>query len=707
MNRPVNRLVHEKSPYLLQHAHNPVEWYPWGIEAFTRAQSEDKPIFLSIGYSTCHWCHVMERESFEDPDIARLLNETFVAIKVDREERPDIDRTYMRVCQLMTGSGGWPLTIVMTPNQKPFFAATYIPRDTRFGRIGMSELIPYIREIWETRRASVMKSTQEILSRLLPKINSPDASSKELTAETLTNVYCALLDSFDDDYGGFSHAPKFPSPHQLAFLLRYWRRTGQANALHMVKTTLDAMRRGGIYDHIGYGFHRYSTDRFWRVPHFEKMLYDQALLTLVYIEAYQATGNDDYKATAHETLTYVLRDMTAPQGGFYSAEDADVDGEEGKFYLWTTQQLHAHLSSEEYRFVAKLFNIQKQGNFTDEAGSNQGANILYKVMSLRNHARARYEDQYLIIDKMTARWQQVRAKLYAARETRVHPCKDDKILTDWNGLMIAALASAGRVFNEPQYLEAAQNAVNFITTTMQASPHTLFHRYRDGDAAIPGFLDDYAFLIWGLLELYETTFTSQYLEYARVLMDTLLQDFWDPEKGGFFFTPVQDDPILIRNKEGYDGAYPSGNSVAMLALLHLARLTGDMTYETHATLIPPAFRQSITRVPAAHTHMMMALDFALGPSYEVIIVGDPKKPDTNHMLTALRRRFIPNKVVHFRPANVEEHVIDQFIGFTPQIDLESPIHATAYVCHHFQCELPTTSVTEMLQQLKASDTASC
>jgi uncharacterized protein YyaL (SSP411 family) len=697
MDRPANRLIFEKSPYLLQHAYNPVAWYPWSADAFERARREDKPIFLSIGYSTCHWCHVMERESFEDPDIAHLLNETFIAIKVDREERPDIDRTYMRVCQLMTGSGGWPLTIVMTPDQKPFFAATYIPPDTRFGRIGMRELLPRIKEVWETRRDSVTQSTEELLTHLRHTLNSSDDSPEELTTETLDAVFLALLDSFDGDNGGFGRAPKFPSPHQLAFLLRYWRRTGRAEALHMVETTLDAMRQGGIYDHIGYGFHRYSTDRYWRVPHFEKMLYDQALLVLLYIEAYQVTGKEDYQNTAREILTYVLRDMTAPQGGFYSAEDADVDGEEGKFYLWTAQQLQLILSPEEYTFITQVFNIKKQGNFTMDTASNHDTNIFYMTKSFRDHQALSPS-----LNELKARWMHTRETLYAERNTRMHPSKDDKILTDWNGLMIAALARAARVFNEPRYLTAAENACTFIKTTMQASPRTLFHRYRDGDAAILGFVDDYAFLIWGLLELYETTFHHRYLKYACTLMETLLQEFWDPKEGGFFFTNVNHDPVLIRNKEGYDGAYPSGNSVAMLALLHLARLTGKMTYDAHATRIPHAFRQAITRAPAAHAHMMMALDFALGPSYEVIIVGDPVMPDTNHLLTMLRQQFVPNKVVHLRPATETEHVIDQYLGFTPQIDPSARIRATAYVCRNFQCELPTTKGRQMLRQLGVS-----
>lgn len=697
MDRPANRLISEKSPYLLQHAYNPVEWYPWSADAFTRAREEDKPIFLSIGYSTCHWCHVMERESFEDPDIAQLLNETFVSIKVDREERPDIDRTYMRVCQLMTGSGGWPLTIVMTPNQEPFFAATYIPPDNRFGRIGMRELIPRIKQVWETRRESVTQSTEELLTRLRQTVTPADASSEELTLETLDEVFLALLDAFDRDHGGFGRAPKFPSPHQLAFLLRYGHRTGRAEALHIVETTLNAMRQGGIYDHIGYGFHRYSTDRYWRVPHFEKMLYDQALLTLLYIEAYQVTGKDVYQRTAQEILTYVLRDMTAPQGGFYSAEDADVDGQEGKFYFWTAQELQTLLTPEDYTFIVQVFNITKQGNFTADAESNPDANIFYMTKPLRDHT-----DLAPSFTMLKQRWMHTRATLYAARDTRKHPNKDDKILTDWNGFMIAALARAARVFNEPRYLTAAENAVTFIKTTMQASQGQLFHRYRDGDAAIPGFVDDYAFLIWGLLELYETTFHHHYLEYACTLMETLLRDFLDSKEGGFFFTNIHNDPILIRNKEGYDGAYPSGNSVAMLALLHLARLTGNMAYDAHAIRIPQVFRQAITRAPSAHAHMMIALDFALGPSYEVVIVGDPNLPDTNHLLMPLRQQFIPNKVLHLRPATETEHIIDQYIGFTPQLNPSAPVRARAYVCRNFQCELPTTERSVMLRQLGVS-----
>jgi uncharacterized protein YyaL (SSP411 family) len=638
-----------------------------------------------------------ERESFEDPDIAQSLNEAFVSIKVDREERPDIDRTYMRVCQLMTGSGGWPLTIVMTPDQRPFFAATYIPRDNRLGRIGMRELLPRIKQVWETRKESVMQSTEELLTRLRQTLISSDESPEELTLETLDEVFLALLDAFDWDHGGFGRAPKFPLPHQLAFLLRYWRRTGRVEALRMVETTLDAMRQGGIYDHIGYGFHRYSTDRYWRVPHFEKMLYDQALLTLLYIEAYQVTGKDEYQSTAREIITYVLRDMMAPQGGFYSAEDADVEGKEGEFYLWTAQQLQTLLAPEDYTFIAQIFNIKKQGNFTTDTGSNHNANIFYMTKSFRDHT-----DLARSFKVLKERWLHARATLYADRDTRKHPSKDDKILTDWNGLIIAALARAARVFNEPRYLNAAENAVTFIKTTMQASHGQLFHRYRDGNVAIPGFVDDYAFLIWGLLELYETTFHHHYLEYACTLMETLLRDFLDSKEGGFFFTNMQNDPILIRIKEGYDGAYPSGNSVAMLALLHLARLTGNMTYDTHAIRILQTFRQVIKRAPAAHTHMMIALDFALGPSYEVIIVGDPNLPDTNHLLMPLRQQFIPNKVVHLRPPTVMEHMIDQYIGFAPLIDPNAPVHATAYVCRNFQCELPTTKSSVMLRQLGVS-----
>ncbi len=692
-----NRLIFEKSPYLLQHAYNPVDWYPWGSEAFEKAQKEDKPVFLSIGYSTCHWCHVMERESFENQEVAELLNESFVCIKVDREERPDIDSTYMRVCQMMTGSGGWPLTILLTPDKRPFFAATYLPRESRFGRVGLKELVPTIQESWTTRRSEVYGLAEKILSLLQRRQGETSVKAEELDELTLDEAYLNLLDTFDERYGGFGGAPKFPSPQRLIFLLRYWKRTGKRKALRMVEETLDAMQRGGIYDHVGFGFHRYSTDRQWRVPHFEKMLYDQAMLTIAYVEAYQVTGRKEYRETAQEVLTYVLRDMTDRTGGFYSAEDADVEGEEGKFYLWTDDEIRQRLPKDEAELVIDVFNVEKDGNFEEESTRiKTGNNILHLTKQFIKIAH----DQNLPFEDLKERWKKDRVKLFTARENRVHPSKDDKILVDWNGLMIVALSKASQAFNITQYADAAKGAVNFIFEKMLDSQGRLCHRYREGETAIPGFLNDYAFLIWGLIELYETTFEVKYLQYAISLNDDMIRYFWDNKEGGFYFTAENAEKILVRNKEIYDGAYPSGNSVATLNLLRLARMTGKTDYEAKAAQMQQIFSDSVSQAPAAHTSLMGALDFALGPSYEVVIVGKRQNQDTKAMLNALKSRFIPNKVVLFRPIEDEYPEIAQYAEFTK--DLSSlQGKATAYVCHNYQCDLPTTRIEEMLRSLDA------
>ncbi len=467
----MNRLKNEKSPYLLQHADNPVDWYPWGPEAFEKARQEDKPIFLSIGYSTCHWCHVMEHESFEDEEVARLLNQTFVSIKVDREERPDIDQLYMTVAQLMTGGGGWPLNIFMTPDKEPFFAATYIPKENRYGRLGLMELIPRVDELWRTSRQELLSSADRIVAAL--KQVSESQGSSLLDASVLDKAYQQLLDSFDKDLGGFGSAPKFPSPHNFYFLLRYWQRSGREEALDMVEKTLQAMRAGGIYDHVGFGFHRYSTDAGWLVPHFEKMLYDQALLTLAYTEVFQATGKSFYQTTAREILSYILRDMQSPEGAFYSAEDADSEGEEGKFYLWSYDELENLLSDRELDHLVRHFGIKPEGNFLDQdGGSSSGLNILH----WSRRANEAQED-----------FEAIRKKLFDYREKRIHPLKDDKILTSWNGLMIAALARAGGAFSEKAYTDAAEKAASFILAQMRDGRGRLLHRFRGGGGGDTGF----------------------------------------------------------------------------------------------------------------------------------------------------------------------------------------------------------------------------
>ncbi len=688
-----NRLILEKSPYLLQHAQNPVDWYPWGPEAFEKARAEDKPIFLSIGYSTCHWCHVMEHESFEDPEVARLMNEAFVSIKVDREERPDIDQIYMTVCQMLTGSGGWPLTIFMTPDKKPFFAGTYFPKESRFGQIGMLELIPRIKELWQMHRKEMLESADQVTAML--QRSSNNISGEELSGSTLRAAYEQLADRFDEEHGGFGTAPKFPTPHHLLFLLRYWKRTGTPKALEMVEKTLHAMQHGGIYDHLGFGIHRYSTDAQWLLSHFEKMLYDQALLAMAYTEAYQATGKEEFQLTAREIFEYVRRDMTAPAGGFYSAEDADSEGEEGRFYVWTLDEIRQTLSHDEAQLVIKAFNLEEGGNFSEQAtGRKTSANILYLSKAPQELAT----DFKLSVQELQERLRTAQQKLFTARETRVRPHKDDKILTDWNGLMIAALAKAAQAFDEPDYAKAAQSAADFILTQMRDATGRLLHRYRDGEAAVLAHLDDYAFLIWGLLELYEATFETRYLQTALDLNRDLIAHFWDGASGGFYFTANDAESLLIRPKEVYDGAVPSGNSIAMLNLLRLGRMTANTEFEAKAAQIGRTFAREIQAMPSAHTQLMMAVDFALGPSHEVVIVGDLEKRDTRGMLRALHRPFVPNKVVLFRPSDGEVSEITRLAPFTQsQKTLDGK--ATAYVCQNYRCKLPTADIEKMLELL--------
>jgi len=688
-----NRLAFEKSPYLLQHAENPVNWYPWGDEAFEKARRENKPVFLSIGYSTCHWCHVMERESFGDSEVAKLMNDTVVSIKVDREERPDLDSIYMTAAQMMTGSGGWPLNIIMTPDSKPFYAATYIPKQSRMGFIGMMELMPQIKEMWDKKQEDILLSANQITTVLQEM--QRETNGHELNKKILDMAYRQLEGHFDEEYGGFGHAPKFPSPHNLIFLLRYWKRTNNKNSLAMVEKTLREMRLGGIYDHVGFGFHRYSTDPRWFVPHFEKMLYDQAMLAMAYTEAFQATGKEMYGTTAQEILAYVLRDMTAPHGGFYSGEDADSEGEEGRFYLWTEEELRQILKKEEAELVIKVFNIEKNGNFIEpgeEVGT--GKNIPYSRKPL-----VKIASELNIPEKdFRAQLEAVRQKLFAVRNKRIHPLKDDKILVDWNGLTIAAFSKGARVFDKPEYAEAARSVADFILKHMRRPDGRLLHRYRDGEAAIMAYLDDYAFFIWGLLELYETTFYANYLQIALELNTDLLKHFWDEKIGGFYFTPDDGEGLIFRNKEIYDGAMPSGNSIAMLNLLRLSRITADSSLEEKAAMMGRAFSTKVRQAPSAHTQLMVAVDFAAGPSYEVVIAGDSQAEDTKAMAKAMSKPFAPNKIVLLHPTEQKKPDIVQIAAFTKnQVAIGGK--ATAYVCQNYSCRQPTTDINKMLEML--------
>jgi len=635
----------------------------------------------------------MAHESFEHPKVASLMNEAFVSIKVDREERPDIDNVYMSACQVMTGSGGWPLSIIITPDKKPFFAATYIPREGRFGLIGMMELIPHIRELWATRRGEALSLSNEIATVLQQP--SQDTTGEKLDEATLEFTYEQLAERFDGQYAGFSGAPKFPTPHNLLFLLRYWKRGGNKAALDMVEKTLQAMRRGGIYDHVGFGFHRYSTDSQWLVPHFEKMLYDQAMLAIAYTEAYQATGKEDYGKTAREIFTYVLRDMTALEGGFCSAEDADSEGEEGKFYLWTQEEIRQALGNEEADFVARVFSIEKDGNFAEQATRRRsGVNILHLTKALGELA----SDLNLSQQDLQAHLELIRQKLFAYREKRVHPMKDDKILTDWNGLMIAALAKGAQAFDEPQYAEAACRAADFILGNMRKPDGRLLHRYRDGQAGVEANLDDYAFLVWGLIELYEAIFDASHLEVALELTSDMVRHFWDEDGGGLYLTPDDGESLFVRKKEIYDGAIPSGNSVAMLNLLRLGRMTATSALEEKAARIGSAFSGSVKQSPSAHAQLMVALDFGIGPCYEVVIAGNAQAEDTKAMVKALRTRFLPNKVVLLNPGERESPEIAKLAEFTKN---QSSINgkATAYVCMNYNCKLPTTDINKMLELL--------
>lgn len=692
-----NSLKNEKSPYLLQHADNPVDWYPWGAEAFEKAKNEDKPVFLSIGYSTCHWCHVMEHESFEDEEVASLMNDAFISIKVDREERPDIDNVYMTVCHLLSqGSCGWPLNIIMTPDKKPFFAATYIPKNNRFGRLGMMEMIPKVRDVWNNKRKEILDSADNITTALKKAgETSKNNETVNLDKKTLELAYNQLLSRFDKDNGGFGSSPKFPSPHQLLFLLRYHHRTESKTALNMVEKTLKEMGKGGIFDHVGYGFHRYSTDPEWLVPHFEKMLYDQALLAMAYTETYQLTKNKFYKEKADQIFEYVLRDMTSPEGGFYSAEDADSEGEEGKFYIWTIEEVKNVLDGDNARLVIDVYNLTEDGNFLDEAsGEKTGSNIFHLTSNIEEISSR----LGLSREDLQKRLEDSRKKLFTHREKRVHPYKDDKILTDWNGLMIAALSKAATVFNSQKYGKAAMEAIDFINNNLIINSR-LVHRYRQGEAGITASVDDYSFFIWGLLEYYEYSFNTSYLKQAIDLNNTLTEHFWDEESGGFYFTPDDGEKLITRQKEIHDGAIPSGNSVAMLNLLRLGRITADTAFENKANRIAETFSTSTSEVPISYTMHMNALNFALGPSYEIVVVGDKESDKTVKLLSTVNEIFLPNKVVLYKS---EDNQLDEISPYTKGQEMING-SATVYVCQNYVCKLPTNEPLKMLEILQGND----
>jgi uncharacterized protein len=675
-----NRLANEKSPYLLQHSNNPVEWYPWGEEAFNTARSRDVPVFLSIGYSTCHWCHVMAHESFEDAETAHLLNQAFVCVKVDREERPDIDATYMRICQLLTGGGGWPLTILMTSEKEPFFAGTYLPKKRRGGMLGLDELTKRVSELWLKDRYRLVSDAASNLEALASYTSVGNSNS--LDAGVLESAYLQLSESFDDRNGGFGQAPKFPSPHNLMFLLRYWHRTRETNALNMVAITLKKMASGGIRDHLGGGFHRYSTDAGWTIPHFEKMLYDQATLTLAYVETFQATGDPLYADIAREVADYVLNRLTSDEGGFYSAEDADSEGEEGRFYVWRTDEFTSILDEKEQQVAVQTFNVSTVGNFSDKPGTNVLTSLESpdSVTEKLNITRTEYYDVL----------SSARSKLYSAREKRPRPLLDDKILVDWNGLMIAAFARIGSVLGEKRYVDAATKAATFIKEKM--CEDTVYHRYRLGEKSIPGFLDDYACFAWGLTELFEATFEVKYLLWAKELVDDTNQLFWDENQGGYNLSRHSEDSLPIV-KEFYDGAKPSGNSVMAMNLVRLGKIFGSEYDETSEKLFKVVSNEAKSN-PVAFTYLLNSYAYSLGPSHEVVIVGDDEKMEKT--VREIRRHFLPNTILMVRDGNLEK-----LLDYTRNMsDLNgSP---AIYICRNRSCSLPIADLSTALTELEAS-----
>ncbi|MCX6354977.1 MAG: thioredoxin domain-containing protein [Candidatus Aureabacteria bacterium] len=679
--RHTNRLIKEKSPYLLQHAHNPIDWYPWGEEAFRIAKEKCTPIFLSIGYSTCHWCHVMEEESFSDEKFAAFLNARFIPIKVDREERPDIDRVYMEVCMAMTGAGGWPLTIVMTPDGEPFFAGTYFPRETQWGRPGLREILDQISNRWEHEPEGLARIGEEVTNVLRDRAKAPAGA---LTQETLRAAFETLLSSFDAVHGGFGGAPKFPSPHNLSFLLRYYATVRDRNALPMVEETLRAMAHGGIYDQLGFGFHRYSVDDRWLVPHFEKMLYDQAMLAIAYIEAYQATRDGAYRRIAEEIFDYVLREMTSPDGAFYSAQDADSEGEEGTYYVWRPGEIRSILGEKTGDLVCRFYGVDETGNFED------GATVLHVVTPPTEFA----QKEGIAPEKFREIMEESRKKLLVARGKRIPPFRDDKVLTDWNGLMIAVLAKGAAACATPGYADAAARAAGFILSRMRRSDGRLLHRFRDGEASIPGYLDDYAFFTWGLLELYGATFAPQYLRESVALSEQMMALFEDRKEGGFFSSGEGNEKLITQDKEVYDGAHPSGNSVAALNLLRLGRMTGNGRFEKAASNLMQAFSGMVSSHPVAHTQLLIALDFALSPGTEIVIAGDPERDDARAMLQSVRSRFLPRTVVLRTAGGKRDEELGKIAPWIMGMNAISD-RATAYVCRNRACALPVTGVKEL------------
>ena len=691
--RKANALINESSPYLLQHAYNPVNWMPWGDAAFERAKTEDKLVFLSIGYATCHWCHVMERESFENEKIATLMNEGFVCIKVDREERPDIDAVYMAVTQgLNDGRGGWPMSIFLTPDKLPITAGTYFPPEDRYGRTGFTSVLKRMTELWAGDREKVVKQAADITD-WLRKQGAPEGGG-ELSDAPMRENYSTLKLSFDERYGGFETAPKFPTPHRIQSLLRWYKHTGDAEPLRMAEHTLLNLAQGGIHDHLGGGFHRYSTDREWLTPHFEKMLYDQALLLEAYADAYQITGKKLYAETMHKICGYVLRDLRDEAGGFHSAEDADSEGEEGKFYVWTNAELRSALG-DDADLAEFVWGCVDAGNYFDESSRERtGGNILHLPRSVAESAKQRNMSE----DELQRKLFEWRGKLFDLRCGRVRPLLDDKVLTDWNGLMIGAMARAGAVLNEPNYIKAAQEAATFVLKTLSHDGR-LLHRYRKGKAGINAYAEDYAFLANGLFQLYEADFDTRWLSEADRLASEMIRLF--QHENGLLYTQGSDelDIMIAKNTNLFDGAIPSANSAGAYALVRLGKLLQREEYTAAAARILKGLGERLEKMPVAHCYALMALEWLVLPVREVVIAGT--KEGASEMLATLKARFEPRTVVALHEPEAAGDAIRKLIPFVAeqtQID-DKP---TGYVCENYACQAPVTTIDDFVTALNSS-----
>ncbi|MDT4954309.1 MAG: uncharacterized protein QOJ02_2447 [Acidobacteriota bacterium] len=687
-HKHTNRLSKETSPYLLQHAHNPVDWYAWGDEAFEKARQEDKPILLSIGYSACHWCHVMEHESFENEEIARLMNEHFINIKVDREERPDLDQIYMNAVQMMTGHGGWPMTVFLTPEGAPFYGGTYFPPVDRHNMPGFPRILLGVADAYRSRPDDVNETAASMLEELR-RVGQTRESSETLTVELLDAAERTVARSYDARHGGFGSAPKFPAAMNLEFLLRQFHRTGRGQALGMVEHTCRKMAEGGMYDQLGGGFHRYSTDAHWLTPHFEKMLYDNALLSRLYLHVYQQTKDVFYKRIAEETLDYVLREMTDARGGFYSTQDADSEGHEGKFFVWTVDEVKGVLGEEDAALFCAYYDVTEAGNF-------EGKNILHVSRTVEDVAK----EAKVPVERLQEALERGRRKLFEVREQRVKPDRDEKALTAWNGLMLASFAEAAAILERDDYRNVAEKNAQFVLENLRRDG-LLLRTYKDGQSKLNGYLEDYAFFIDGLLALYQATGKLRWLEEAMSLADRMVEEFWDEKDGGFFYTGKSHEALIVRSKDYFDNATPSGNSVATEVLLHLAALTANEDYSRKAVTIFRLLREPLGRYASAFGRLLGALDFYLSTPKEIAIIGAAESDETRALLLEVWARFLPNKIVaQTTEGDVRSAEVSPLLRDRPMINGRP----TAYVCEHYTCQAPTNSAIELAGQLSDSAT---